>query len=202
LNGNTLQSKRTTDRDALAAQLRPETANADRRSVNIIWFTGADVARNSAFEGAYTLRFDPKGADLSLLNSGAAVLDNHDSDKGVAGQLGVIDRAWKDGTNYLATIRFSKRPSVDGLWQDIQDGIVRKFSMGVEILAMSDQRDKGGQLIMRTATRWRPYELSVVSCPADFGTTTLRGADAARRAMCGRIAALARQREIDIIRLR
>ena len=68
-----------------------------------------------------------------MLNNGAPVLDNHEM-FGAADQKGVVERAWAEGKNYLATLRFSRRPEVDGLWQDIQDKIIQKFSMGTEIL--------------------------------------------------------------------
>ena len=41
-------------------------------------FTGVDVPRMDWWTGdIYTLRLPPEGADLSLLNNGAAVLDHH-----------------------------------------------------------------------------------------------------------------------------
>jgi hypothetical protein len=159
--------------ESLAAQMAPETVNAENRTVDVIWFTGIDVQRYSYMEGPYLLKFDPKGADLSLLNSGAPVLDDHVDYEGAEGQKGVVEKAWVDGSNYKATLRFSKRPEVDGLWQDIQDKIVQKFSMGVELLEITDTRDANDQLMTRTATKWRPYELSIAPLPADFGTTTL-----------------------------
>jgi hypothetical protein len=186
--------------EGLAAQLAPETLNTEQRTVNIIWYTGADIPRYSWVEGPYTLKFDPKGADLSRLNNGAPVLDDHDEYEGAEGQKGVVEKAWVEGKNYLATLRFSKRPEVAGLWQDIQDKIVQKFSMGVEILAMTDTRDKDGQLLTRTATQWRPYELSVSPLPADFNTTTLSRRSGAELSL--RLALQARQRETDILRLR
>jgi hypothetical protein len=162
--------------ESLAAQMAPETVNAENRTVDVIWFTGIDVQRYSYMEGPYLLKFDPKGADLSLLNSGAPVLDDHVDYEGAEGQKGVVEKAWVDGSNYKATLRFSKRPEIDGLWQDIQDKIVQKFSMGVELLEITDTRDTNGQLMTRTATKWRPYELSIAPLPADFGTTTLSSA--------------------------
>jgi hypothetical protein len=187
--------------ESLAAQMAPETVNAENRTVDVIWFTGIDVQRYSYMEGAYLLKFDPKGADLSLLNSGAPVLDDHVDYEGAEGQKGVVEKAWVDGSNYKATLRFSKRPEVDGLWQDIQDKIVQKFSMGVELLEITDTRDANDQLMTRTATKWRPYELSIAPLPADFGTTTL-SSETAVLGLSVRQSLQAREREIDILRLR
>jgi hypothetical protein len=194
-------------RRELFAQVNPETINDGERTVDVIWFTGIDVDRYSWIEGAYQLRLDPKGADLSRLNSGAPVCDCHWM-MSVDDQKGVVMRAWKDGTNYMATLRFKRstemtgpRPDLDGLWQDIKDKIVTKFSMGVEILESTDTRDKEGSLVMRTATNWRPFEISIAPIPADFGTDTLSGQP--RPEEKPSLAAVNhRTRETDIARLR
>lgn len=166
-------------REELVAQLTPESANDEQRTIDIIWFTGIDVPRYSWVDGPYVLKFDPKGADLSLLNNRAPVCDNHFA-WSIDDQLGSVDKAWiKDG-KYCATVRFKRstdltgpRPRVDGLWQDIKDGIHSKFSMGVEILESTEKRDKDGKLTEKTALKWRPFEISSACIPADFGTTTL-----------------------------
>jgi hypothetical protein len=195
-------------RQALAAQISPESINEEQRTVDVIWYTGVDVDRCSWMDGPYKLRLDPAGADLSLLNNGAPVCDNHWMG-GVDDQKGCVDRAWVDGSNYKATLRFKRsteqtgpRPALDGLWQDIKDKIVTKFSMGVEILASLEKRDKDGKLTLKTATKWRPFEISIAPIPADFGTTTLsaeRGAPTPNRAQ---MESNFRDREVQILRLR
>jgi hypothetical protein len=160
-------------RDALAAQITPETMDDAARTVDVVWFTGIDVARYDwRNDEEYLRRFDPKGVDLSLLNNGAPVADNHWI-MCAADQMGRVDKAWVDGTNYMGTLRFSKRTDVDGLWQDIKDKIVTKFSMGVEILDSTDLARKQGDPLVKLATKWRPFEISVAPLPADFNTTTL-----------------------------
>jgi hypothetical protein len=150
--------------------------NPETRTVDCIFFTGIDVPRVDWWTGEkYTLRFDPKGADFSLLNNGAPVLDNHSSWNGSADQKGVVEKAWQDGKNSKATLRFSKRPEVDGLWQDIQDKICQKFSMGVTVLR--EEKIQENNTEVRLAKKWRPFELSVAPIPADFGTTTLAAED-------------------------
>jgi hypothetical protein len=73
---------------------------------------------------------------------------------------------------YKAALRFSRRPELNGLWQDIEKKIVQKFSMGVEILAGHEIK-ADGQTTVRLADKWRPFEISIAPLPADFGTTTL-----------------------------
>jgi hypothetical protein len=148
----------------------------ENRTVDCIFFTGIDVPRTDWWTGQkYVLRFDPKGGDFSLLNNGAPILDNHSSWNGAADQKGVVEKAWQDGKNSKATIRFSKRPEVDGLWQDIQDKIVTKFSMGVT--SLREEKIQENNMEVRLVKKWRPFELSVAPVPADFGTTTLAAED-------------------------
>lgn len=178
-----LKNWRAAGREFLAAAAAPSTINSDQRTVDVVFFSGAPIQRVDPATGdGYLLAFDPAGADLSWLNNGAPVFDHHNRDNGAAGQMGVIDKAWADKNGkYLATLRFSKRPEVDGLFGDIKDGIVNKFSMGVELLATTEQRDDTGKLSQKTATSWRPFEISTEPLPADFGTTTLSRASARER---------------------
>jgi hypothetical protein len=171
-----LKRWRESGREFLAGT--PTTTNDDQRTVDVIFFTGAPVARTDSWSGdRYMLILDPQGVDLSWLNNGAPVFDHHQNE-GAASQMGVVETARIDpGGQYRATLRFSKRPEVDGLWQDIRDGIVNKFSMGLELLATTEQRDETGKLATKTATAWRPFEISTEPLPADFGTTTLSRAE-------------------------
>lgn len=190
--------------EELAAQLAPATANAENRTIDVIWFSGADVARYSyMLDEEYTLRFDKNGADLSLLNSGAPVIDNHwlfDTND----QKGKVEKAWEDGGKYYGTLRFSKRESVTELWSDITDGIVSKFSMGVEILKHDDIR-KADEKMVRLATKWRPFEISLAPIPADFGTCCLsRTATSNTDESLAHIQGvnLSRLRQVEALRLR
>jgi hypothetical protein len=174
MNAEQLKEWQKSGHEALSAQTRPETLNTEDRTVDVVWFTGIDVPRVNLWTGeTYILRFDPKGLDLSKLNNGAPVLDDHDDLDGVNGQKGVVMKAWVEGNQYLATLRFSKRPEVDGIWQDIQDKIIQKFSMGTEILEKQDVSAKGDKVKTILATKWTPFEISMAPLPADFSTTTL-----------------------------
>lgn len=191
------QTRRNPNQEALAASMMPETLNVDDRTVDVVFFTSIDVPRYDYWKGEpYILRFDPKGADLSLLNNGAPVFDNHMDWGGAASQKGVVDRGWRDGKLFKAKLRFSRRKEVEGLWQDIQDKIVQKFSMGVSILEKKDLEQEKGKLRVVEVTKWQPYEISTAPIPADFNTRTLAADQAAE------YAAAVRQREIEIARIK
>jgi hypothetical protein len=84
MNLEQLKESQKCGREMLSAQMKPETLNADERTVDIVWFTGIDVPRMNLWTGEpYILRFDPKGLDLSNLNNGAPVLDDHNDSNGV-----------------------------------------------------------------------------------------------------------------------
>src|SRR5690349_4844330 len=92
------------------------TIDPKNRTVDAVFFTGIDVPRYDPWEGeSYVRRFDPKGADLSLLNNGAPVLDNHSSFEGSHAQKGVVERAWEQAGRWLASLRFAKTADVDEL---------------------------------------------------------------------------------------
>ncbi|MBN1567927.1 MAG: Mu-like prophage major head subunit gpT family protein [Acidobacteria bacterium] len=158
-------------REYLAGQ-EITSVDSENRTVDIIFFSGIDVPRTDWWTGQkYVLRFDSKGGDFSLLNAGAPVLDNHPWNANSSAQKGKVEKAWQEGKLSKATLRFSKRPSVDEIWQDIEDKIITKFSMGVSILA--EEKFVENNMEIRLAKKWQPFELSIAPIPADFGTTTL-----------------------------
>ncbi|MBN2118505.1 MAG: hypothetical protein JW730_18170 [Anaerolineales bacterium] len=160
-------------REYLAGQ-EISSINDEKRTVDIVFFTGIDVPRVDWWNGdRYILRFDPEGADFSLLNNGAPVLDNHRLLDGSVSQKGKVEKAWQEGNQSKATLRFSKRRSVDELWTDIKDRIITKFSMGVQILEEEKIAAQRNELEVRIAKKWQPFELSIAPIPADFNTTTL-----------------------------
>lgn len=104
--------------------------------------------------------------DLSRMLASAPVLYNHsryDSSK----RIGVVERAWLEGGRGHAQIRISKRPEVDGLWQDIQDGVLRNVSVGYRIHERKLQQEEKGAPDIYRVIRWEPMEISMVDIPAD-----------------------------------
>lgn len=154
----------------------PQTADPERRTVDVVFYTGAAVQRYSAERGEYydlVFELTPEAADFSLLNTGAPVLDCHAQWRN-ADRIGVVERAWLEDGTARATLRFSDRPDVEPIWRDIAGGIARKFSMGVEILSMELREDGTARpRPLYAATRWQPYEISPVPVAADMGTTCL-----------------------------
>lgn len=100
--------------------------------------------------------------DMQRLNNSAPLLFNHDRDVVV----GVIESATIDNKRGKAFVRFSKNQKADEVFSDVVDGILTKVSVGYQILEMKLESEKDGMETYRV-TRWQPYEISIVSIPAD-----------------------------------
>ncbi|MGQ0610810.1 MAG: prohead protease/major capsid protein fusion protein [Paracoccaceae bacterium] len=148
------------------ADLAPASANRDDRTVEVIWSTGAPVRRRD-MAGPYVERLSlaPEAVDLSRLQ-GASVLDAH-RQSAVRDVLGSVQSAAVDGQRGTALIRFSTRPEVEPLWQDVLSGILRHVSVGYSVEEWSETTDNGARVL--TAVRWTPHEISLVPTPADPG---------------------------------
>ncbi|WP_321473014.1 prohead protease/major capsid protein fusion protein [uncultured Paludibaculum sp.] len=157
-----------------STQATPSSVNRADRSLTVVFYSGTAIQRVDPWSGdVYDLTLDPAGADLSRLNSGAApVLDSH-SRVPVASQVGVVKAARETRGQFFADLKFSSRPEVEGLWNDLAEGVVRCVSMGVELLEYRDEMDDRDRLVRRIATKWRPFEISVVTVPADPGAVSL-----------------------------
>ena len=121
--------------------------------------------------GNEILSHDVKAADLSRLNDGAPLLFNHNPDR----VIGVVERAYIDGKKRrgYARVRFSRNPFAQEVLSDVKDGVLRNVSFGYSIDKM-EERGSGDFV----ATAWSPYEVSVVSVPADPGVGIGRALEA------------------------
>jgi phage head maturation protease len=160
----------TTDLLHRDAAFRPATLNRDERTVELVWSTGARVLRQPWFDDPFyeELSLSADAVDLSRLNAGANLLNNHNSGS-LDDVIGVVERAWVEGGEARARVRFSSRPDVDGIWRDVQDGILRNVSVGYTVQDWEQSQRKGDPHPTLTATRWLPMELSIVGVPADAG---------------------------------
>lgn len=111
------------------------------------------------------LSLAPEAVDLSRLQ-GASVLDAH-RQSAVRDVLGSVQSATVDGQRGTALIRFSSRPEVEPLWQDVLSGILRHVSVGYSVEEWAETAESGARVL--TAVRWTPHEISLVPTPADPG---------------------------------
>jgi hypothetical protein len=149
------------------ALFAPDTIDAEARTVEVVWTTGARVAR-SGIEGLYMeeLSMDAKAIRMDRLNAGAPLLNSH-SAFDLRDIVGVVERAWLDGNEGRAVVRFSSRDDVEPIFQDVRDGIIRSISVGYRVWKY-ERVEEGKTPVMR-AVDWEPHELSLVPIPADAG---------------------------------
>ena len=152
------------------ATFAPATVNAEARTAEVTWSTGAKVKRYDFWDGeSFNEELVMNGANLSRLNAGAPVLNSH-SNTGLNDVIGVVERAWITGNEGRALVRFSERDEVAPIFADVKAGILRNISVGYSIDKVERVRatDKGALDTMRV-TEWTPMEISLVPIPADAG---------------------------------
>lgn len=106
------------------------------------------------------------------LQNGAAVLWNHDTDI----QIGVVEQASVDSDRRgRATLRFGRSARAEEIWADVIDGVIRHISVGYFVRAIKTE-EREGERDKVTITEWEPYEISLVSVPADASVGVGRSA--------------------------
>lgn len=97
------------------------------------------------------------------LRSGANLLCDHDT----RDVVGVVESV-EIGADRVAraVVRFGKSARAEEVWQDVRDGIRRNVSVGYLIHKAQLVETKDGQETYRV-TDWEPFEVSLVSVPAD-----------------------------------
>jgi HK97 family phage major capsid protein/HK97 family phage prohead protease len=135
--------------------------DSEKRSIELAFSSDAEIER---FPGMVeVLDHRAEAVDLERLNDGGAFLFNHDWDE----VIGVVENARIDSDGKgRATVRFGSSAAAEEKWRDVQDGILRHISVGYRIkeVKLTEQRDDAD---VYTVQRWEPYEISLVSVPAD-----------------------------------
>jgi len=158
---------------SLRADVALKSLNDEARTVELVFSTGAAVQRYDWMSGTRYLEIlslDPESVRIDRLNEGGPLLDSH-SAWSVADQLGAVVPGSVNLTKKeaRATVRFSKREAVEPVWQDVRDGIIRSVSVGYRVYKFEEIAGNGDKLPVRKATDWEPFEVSMVSMPADAG---------------------------------
>ena len=154
----------------IRAAFEPTTFNEEKRTVELIFSTGADYRRYDWQRDRYfieRLKVDKESVDLSRLEKGAPLLANH-SHYSLEDVIGVVERAWIDNGIGKAVVRFSERESVAPILADVKAGILRSISVGYTIETVTIE-ERQNDLPIYTATRWTPQEISLVTISADVG---------------------------------
>ena len=155
----------------LRAAFVPGSVNEERRTVELCWTTGARVLRAPWWGDAYyeELSLDAKHVRLDRLNSGRApLLDTHDGYR-LGSVLGVVESVTLNKKEGTAVVRFARAeddPEADVIYRKVVDGIIGNVSVGYRVYRY-DSVEEEGELKVKRATDWEPFEISLVPMGAD-----------------------------------
>lgn len=174
-------------RARLALQLVPESSNVEDNTVEILFYTGAEVVRYGYLDGEYQryyLKFDMDSIDDTRINAGGIglFLDNSwgEHSPNTRGQIGIAlagTRRHIEGRGHAVKFKledvsdFPPENDIRRAVTKIHKGELNNFSMGVGWTR--EIRDVIDEVVHVTGFNWQPCELTAVSYDADPGTTAL-----------------------------
>lgn len=120
--------------------------------------------------GPEVLCVDETAMDLQRFHDGVGcLLFNHDRDK----VIGKIERVWLEDNRAYADVTFDDDEFADSIFNKVKSGTLKGVSVGYRVGEYTDVhidevyaegRIKGPCYV---ASKWEPYEISIVSVPAD-----------------------------------
>jgi HK97 family phage major capsid protein/HK97 family phage prohead protease len=114
--------------------------------------------------GVEILDHGKKSVRLGRLRAGGPLLVDHDA----RDIVGVIESVRVDADlTGRAVVRFGKSARAEEVFQDVQDGIRSNVSVAYIIYDAVEEKTKDSSLPTLRITDWEPYEISLVSVPAD-----------------------------------
>lgn len=147
------------------------TVDTEKRTAEIAFSSEVEVPR---WFGIEILDHSPGAMRMDRLEAGAALLWNHDWDE----QIGVVDSARVDSDRKgRAVVRFSRSDEGEEKLNDVADKIVRNVSVGYRVLNARLQEVRNDDTEVWLITEWEPYEISLVSVPADITVGVGRSAE-------------------------
>lgn len=150
--------------------LERATVNVAARTATMAFASEVPYER---YWGIEILDCTPSAMRQSRLRSGANLLCDHDS-KDVVGVVESVEI----GADRVAraVVRFGKSERAEEVFQDVVDGIRRNVSVGYMIHKAQLIETKDGVETYRV-TDWEPFEVSLVSVPADASVGVGRSAE-------------------------
>lgn len=107
--------------------------------------------------------------DLTRLNTIGVLLYNHDRDD----VLGRVDSAWVENGRGEAEVTFDSDDEAEIIYQKVKSGTLKGVSVGYlvdsweEVMPNKQSADGKYTGPCSIARKWAPYEISIVSVPAD-----------------------------------
>lgn len=155
------------------------SSDAPAATFELVFTTGAPVRRYDWNNDRYyleVLEVTPEAIDQSRLERGAPLLDTHWAYT-LNDQIGVVDQPSIEAGQGVCQAQMSRRDSVRGVVQDLEDRVIRNVSVGYsrQAIEMVAPLETGGMWVYNIK-RWMPMEVSLVPIPADMDAQ-VRSAD-------------------------
>lgn len=144
------------------SEVRNVTVDQEKRTVELTWSKGTRGMRRSMF-GSYQeeLEISERAIKLERLNNAAPLLDSHKS-MDIDNVIGVVERAWIDGDEAKAIVRFASDEKSDRIFRKVVDGILKNVSVGYSVERYEDVSTDEDEVPVYRATSWEPMEISIV----------------------------------------
>lgn len=141
-----------------------EDGNQEKENV-VLEFSFSSETPYLRYYGYEIISHEKSAMNFERLKAKAPLLFNHDWDQ----QLGVIERAWiGDDRRGYVRVKLSRSDFAKDKIKDIEDGILSSVSFGYiidEIILSKKSEEEPNEY---TVTKCTPYEVSLVTVPADF----------------------------------
>lgn len=147
---------------------QPDTLNEKERTVEAIAATETPVRQWYGYE---ILRCTDTAVVTTRL-AGLPVIDSHDRSS-VLNILGQVTEYRFEKRQLVVRIRFAEGERGQAALDLVKSGMLSKVSVGYRIHEYEEADARDGSAI-QTATLWEPYEVSLVSVPADHNAS-IRG---------------------------
>lgn len=153
-------------RGFLEAEIRKIEGEGNERKFTLSFSSEEPYER---WFGTEILLHKEEAVDLTRLNSIGVLLYNHNRDK----VIGKIVKAWIDNGRGIAEIEFDKDEESQTICDKVTGGSLKGVSVGYQVMEWEDVKVNKKSLDGRftgpchIATKWMPYEISIVSVPAD-----------------------------------
>lgn len=145
-------------RDMAVGEIR--AIDKENRTVDLAFSSESQVER---WFGMEVLDHTEGAMRSERLTNGGAVLVNHDWDE----HVGVVESvSIGDDRRGRAKVRFGSGAMASEVWQDVVDRIRRHVSVAYMVHKVEIE-ERAGMPDMVRVTDWEPYEISIVSVPAD-----------------------------------
>lgn len=147
----------------------PGTIRAAENEERVVELSFSSEEPYSRWWGVEILDHSEGCVDLERLNSIGCVLFNHNRDCVIA----KIEKAWVESGRGYAKIRFDDDEKSDTIYQKVKGGTLKGVSTGYlvdvweEVSGAKQSADGRFTGPCSIAKRWVPFEISIVSVPAD-----------------------------------